>query len=342
MAVRILVPLDGSSLAATALAHAISLVPPQELHITLLRVVERTIVQQSVDPLDWHLQQAEAQAYLEQTAKALGELAAITPEVALLEGRAPDRIVDYAHGEGFDLIAFTSHGRGGLTGWNMSSIASKIAVQAAISILLVRPSNSSVSQYESSLQPVQYNRIVVPLDGSLRAEHVLPIAGSLAERHAAELILVHVVPRPELIQRMPLTEEEIELVDKVVARNQRQAVDYFEELGSRLPARPQTHVLVNGDVTGELHRFVAEQQADLVVLSAHGYTGRQDWAHGSLVTSFLAHGNTPLLILQDMPKQVNQPGLEAAAHTWKEAGLRAALSTSNLGAAQIDYDRTTN
>lgn len=342
MAVHILVPLDGSSLAATAVAHAISLAPPEELHITLLRVVERTSAQQSVDPLDWHLQRAEAQAYLEQMAKALSELAPITPEVVLLEGRAPHRIVDYAHGEGFDYIAFTSHGRGGLTGWNMSSIASKIAIQAATSLLLVRPSNSAMSQYESSLQPVQYRRIVVPLDGSLRAEHVLPAANALAERHAAELVLVHVVPKPELIQRMPLTEEEIELVDKVVARNQHQALDYFDELGSRLSGRPQTHVLVDGDVAGELHRFVAEQQADLVVLSAHGHTGRQEWTHGSLVTSFFTHGNTSLLILQDMPKQTSQPGLEAAAQTWKEAGLRAALSTTSLGAAQVNYDRTTN
>ena len=146
MAVHVLVPLDGSSLAAAALAHAISLAPPEEIHITLLRVVERTSAQQSVDPLDWHLQRAEAQTYLEQTAKALGEMAPITPEVVLLEGRAPDRIVDYAHSEGVDYIAFTSHGRGGLTGWNMSSMASKIAVQAATSILLVRPTNSAMSQ----------------------------------------------------------------------------------------------------------------------------------------------------------------------------------------------------
>jgi nucleotide-binding universal stress UspA family protein len=261
----------------------------------------------------------------------------------LLEGLPADRIVDYARNEGFDLTVFTSHGRGGFTGWNMSSIASKISVQAPTSMLLVHPSTTLLSQYESSLQPVQYKRIVVPLDGSLRAEHVLPMASSLAQRHGAELALVHVVHKPEFIQRMPLAEDEIELVNKVVALGQRKADDYFERLGNRLAVPAQIHILVAEDVAGELHRYVDEHETDLVVLSAHGHTGSRQWAHGSLVNSFLTHGTTSLLILQDMPKAGALPGAEADAQTWKETGLRAALSAGDLrGATSFNYDRTTN
>ena len=343
MAIRILVPLDGSSLAAAALAHAIGLASPEETHITLLRVVERTIAQQSVDPLDWHLQRSEAQAYLDQTSEMLKEFLPAPPEVVLLEGRVADRIVDYAQSEGYDLLVFTSHGRGGLTGWNMSTVATKIAVRAATSMLLVRPSASSVAQYEGALQPVRYQRIVVPLDGSQRAEHVLSTASALAERHGAELVLLHVVVKPELIQRMPLTDDEIELVDKVVQRNQRQAVDYFDQLGSRLPVRPETRVLIEEDVASAVHHFVNENNVDLVVLSAHGYTGRQQWAFGSLVTSFLTHGTTSMLVMQDMPGQATPTiNFENAAHTWKEAGLRATLSGDTLGEAGFSYDRSAN
>lgn len=343
MAIRILVPLDGSSLAATALAHALALTAPQEAHITLLRVLERTIVQQSVDPLDWHLQRSEAQAYLEQTSEMLKEFLPTAPEIVLLEGRAADRIVDYAQSERYDFLVFTSHGRGGLTGWNMSSVASKIAVRAATSMLVVRSSPASVSQYEGTLQPVRYRRILVPLDGSQRAEHVLPMAGALAERHGAELVLLHVVTKPELIQRMPLTEEEIELVDKVVARNERQAIDYFEQLGSRLPVRPDTRVLIAEDVAGALHQFANDNMIDLVVLSAHGHTGRQQWAVGSLVTSFFTHGATSILIMQDMPRYGATPAkLESDTHTWKEEGLRATLNANALGEPGFNYDRAAN
>ncbi len=73
MTVRILVPLDGSSLAGSALAHAVSLAEPSDTHLALLRVVERTTAQHSVDPLDWHLQRSEAQAYLEQAGHLVAE-----------------------------------------------------------------------------------------------------------------------------------------------------------------------------------------------------------------------------------------------------------------------------
>lgn len=244
--------------------------PPEEAQVTLLRVVERTIAQQSVDPLDWHLQRSEAQAYLEQTSELLKEYLPSEPEIVLLEGRAADRIVDYAQSEGFDFLVFTSHGRGGLTGWNMSSVASKIAVRAATSMLLVRPSAASVAQYEGALRPVRYRRILVPLDGGTpHAEHVLPMAGTrwLTPRGRTGGCCTW-SSKPELIQRMPLTDDEIELVDKVVQRNQRQAIDYFDQLGSRLAVHPQTRGLIEEDVASALHHFVDESSVDLVVLSA--------------------------------------------------------------------------
>jgi nucleotide-binding universal stress UspA family protein len=347
MATRILVPLDGSSLAATALAHAISLTAMPDTQLTLLRVVERTTAQQSVDPLDWHLQRSEAQVYLEQMSERLQaqaqETLACPPEVVLLEGNAADRIVEYAQNAGMDFIVFTSHGRGGFSGWNMSSVASKIAVRAATSMLLVRPSLDAVAQYEGALQPARYRRIVVPLDGSQRAEHVLPMVSALAERHGAELILLHVVAKPELIQRMPLTDDEIALVDKVVMRNQRQASDYFAQLGSRLAVRTETAVLIEEDAAGALHQFINEKETDLVVLSAHGHTGRQQWAFGSLVTSFLTYGTTSLLIMQDMPLQPHPTALfERPAQTWKEEGLRATLTASAQGEPSYSYDRAAN
>ena len=86
-------------------------------------------------------------------------------------------------------------------------------------MLLVRPSTSSVAQYEERLQPVRYRRILVPLDGSQRRRARVADGRCAGRAPRRRLVLLHVVTKPELIQRM--TEEEIELVDKVVARNQR-------------------------------------------------------------------------------------------------------------------------
>jgi len=35
---------------------------------------------------------------------------------------------------------------------------------------------------------------------------------------------------------------------------------------------------------------------------AHGETGERRWPYGSVTTSFIAYGNTSLLIMQDLPE----------------------------------------
>ena len=110
--------------------------------------------------------------------------------------------------------------------------------RAGTSVLLVR-----AWRPEASCEPAQwgeqcYRRILVPLDGSPRAECVLPIATALAER-ADAFWLAHVVTRPELFQRLPLTTEDQAFLEQMVTRNRQQAEHYFEQLQARLvPCTP--------------------------------------------------------------------------------------------------------
>jgi nucleotide-binding universal stress UspA family protein len=154
---------------------------------------------------------------------------------------------------------------------------------------------------------VHYQRILAPLDGSQRAESVLPIAAAVAQAHHAELILAHVVTRPEMVQRMPLTAEDLALADQLVERNQTQVMRYFEQLENRLEPKPQTYLLVNAHVTATLYKLVEQQQVDLVLLSAHGTSGQNQWPYGSIVTSFIMYGATPLLVVQDLSLQEIAP-----------------------------------
>ena len=57
---------------------------------------------------------------------------------------------------------------------------------------------------------------------------------------------------------------------------------------------------------------------DLVVISAHGYSGNAKWPYGSLTTSFIEYGTTPLLIVQDLaPGEVALSEAQAAAREVK-------------------------
>lgn len=304
---KIIVPLDGSTFAASVIPHVVAMVQVTGAQVTLLRVmVENHTTRTAVDPVNWQLQKTEAQAYLDEMSERLTQWIDGQPETVLLEGRAADRIIEYARQSECDLVVLSSHGQSGLSGWNVSSVAQKVIRRVARSTLLVRTFQMMAGPQESE-ERLHYRRIVVPLDGSPRAEHVLPNATALAEWHGAELHLVHAVARPTMIQRMPLTAEENALAEQLFERNQAQAQKYLEQLRSRLQPAPQIHVITGENIPAVLHKFVQQQEADLILLSAHGYSAQQQWPYGSLVTSFIEHGAVSLLVLQDMPPNALEP-----------------------------------
>ena len=336
---HILTPLDGSPLACCILPHVVAMARATRARITLLRVLERHSMGLTgdVNPFDWHMQKLEAQTYLEEMAAQLLRSVDVPVTVELLEGCAAVQIIDYAQRTDADLIVLSSHGEGGLSDWHTSSVAQKVIQRIGISVLLVR-----AWRLESSCEPAQwgeqrYHRILAPLDGSKRAECALPIAAALAA-DADALWLVHVVPRPELFQRLPLTAEEEALLEQIGKRNQQQAEHYFEQVQARLPSC-RTSILANHNVATTLHRFIADEQIDLVLLCAHGFSGQAQWAFGSLVQNFINYGDTPLLIVQDMPAHTSgavQTAAQSAAQQTRTAlcapqteHLRASQSVSN-------------
>ncbi len=140
---KILVPLDGSALAEAALHHAEALALEFKSTITLLRVVVSPyqliapdlVLSGSVTEIPGLHEQATQ--YLQGVA---GELRAkgISCQTAVLDGPVPDAITDYARAESCDLIAMSTHGRGGISRWVYGSVAEKVLQGAPCPILLIR------------------------------------------------------------------------------------------------------------------------------------------------------------------------------------------------------------
>ncbi|MCD4749692.1 MAG: universal stress protein [Thermoanaerobaculales bacterium] len=298
---HILVPLDGSPLAECVLPHALEIARAFTARLTVLQVLECPSSRDgtpAVDPLDWHLTKAESEAYLDGVAERLRDHGADVRK-ACLEGRPAERVIEFAHRSGVDLIALSSHGQSGLSGWNVSSVVQKIILRAHVSILLVR----AYELVSKRLADLRYRRLMVTLDGSHRAECVLPSATGLARHHKAEVLLTHVVRRPEMPRRAPLSAEDVELTNRVVQRNTSEATRYLEHLHARLSPdiseiRPCMLVAQNASIA--LHELVETQSVDLVIISAHGHSGGSRWPYGSVAVSFIVYGNTPLLIVQDL------------------------------------------
>jgi nucleotide-binding universal stress UspA family protein len=299
---HILVPLDGSPLCECVLSHVVTLAQILGARVTLLQVLEPVHTTadptRSVDPLSWHMRKAQAGAYLDAIAARLRE-ADLRVEKALLEGQAAERIAQFAKDQSADLIVLSSHGEGGLNKWNISSVVQRTILEASISVMIVR----AYQPVPSDLTGLRYERLLVPLDGSQRAECTLPLATTLARIHESQLLLAHVVARPEVPRRAPPTQEDIELANQITERNRLEAAEYLQQLQSRLSLDVQTCLLVSDNAAATLHELVEQENVDLVMLSAHGYSGGTKWPYGSVAVSFIAYGTTPLLIVQDLSQE---------------------------------------
>ena len=300
---HILAPLDGSNLAECILPHTQAVASAFSARVTLLHVLEVPHVQgseQAIDPLDWHLKKREAEAYLDHIAARLRENNLQVEEV-IMEGLPAECVIDFAKSNEVDLIVLSTHGKSGLSRWNISSVVQKIVLHSYKSTLLVRAYRSTGTE----LEDIRYNRVFVGLDCSIRAEYILPVAIQLAQFHKAQLILGTVIRKPEMPHRFPLSEEDENLIMHVVDRNYHAASHYFEQLHSRLSVQGidlQTRIVVSNNVMIALHEMVEQENADLVMLVAHGYSGVGRWPYGSIATSFIIHGNTSLMIMQDLSR----------------------------------------
>jgi nucleotide-binding universal stress UspA family protein len=317
---HILVPLDGSALAECVLPHVMAIASVFPAHITLLHVLELSrgkAEQRAIDPLDWHLKKREAEVYLNEIATRL-RAADLTVNEVMLEGLPADCIIDFANNNDVDLIALSTHGRSGLSGWNISSVVQKTILRSFKSTLLVRA-------YRSSAEPaaIRYDRLFVGLDCSARAETILPVAVGLAQYYKSQLILGTVIRKPEMLHRFPLSDEDQDLITRIADRNHRAASHYFEQLRSQLSLQNvdlQTRLVVSDNITAALHDMVEQENADLVMLVAHGHSGESRWPYGSIAHSFIAYGTTSLMIMQDLTgdeikrTQAEIAALEAKGH----------------------------
>jgi nucleotide-binding universal stress UspA family protein len=302
---QILLPMDRSSLAECVLPHTVAIARAFESQVTLVNVMDppnQANWRRAVDPLNWQIRKAEATGYLDDLAAGL-QHAGLRTECQVLEGQAAERIVEFSRKHHVPLILLSSHGQSGLSGWNVSSVVHKVILRASTSIMIVRAYQPTATDEPN----LHYRRLLVPVDGSQRAECVLPLASTLARVHESEILLVHIVKRPEMPRRTPPSHEDIELADQVVERNRSEATQYLDQLQSRLAGKIKAQVIVSDHVAVTLHELVDQEKIDFVLLSAHGYSAQTRWPYGSIVNSFITYGTTPLLIAQDLSPDKIQP-----------------------------------
>lgn len=302
---RIILPLDGSKLAECVLPHLVAISRNYEPDVQLIRVLEPFGVSarmRMIDPVDWQIRKAEAESYLNNIAEQLKNVG-LRISTHLYEGKSAEQTIEVAHSWNADLILMSSHGQSGISPWNVSSVVQQVILHANRSLMIIRAYQPVVEDLAS----LSYHKILLPLDGSQRAELPLRLAESLARAHGSEILAVHVVRQPELPRRTSASQEDLLLVNQLTERNRTEALKYMEDLTSRMTMPAQMKLEVSPSVSRTLHQIADENDVDLTILSAHGYSGDTRWPFGSVALGFVVYGGTPLLILQDLPTDRIEP-----------------------------------
>ena len=134
---KILIPLDGSALAESALAKATE-VAGNESTLMLLRAAEAHTLP-GVDPTEAQVEVVrEAEEYLAAAAARLKEQGVERVETSVWYGPAASAIVEAARLRKADLIVMSTHGRSGLGRLILGSVAESVLRGTTTPILLLR------------------------------------------------------------------------------------------------------------------------------------------------------------------------------------------------------------
>ena len=146
---RVLVPLDGSSLAEAVVPFILQIARPLDLEVILVRVMPR-IMPLAIEgtrhfmPDDVAARLKEAREYLASVATDLrGHGVRVTTEAR--HGDPVTELVAAARETGADLIAMTTHGRRGISRLLFGSVAEAVLRQAEVPVLMMRLTAHRVS-----------------------------------------------------------------------------------------------------------------------------------------------------------------------------------------------------
>ena len=144
-----------------------------------------------------------------------------------------------------------------------------------------------------------FKQILVPLDGSTRAEQALPVAVRLARASNSSIILMRVANFPMdygggYTQAPLLTEQVIETeLDNLD--------DYLRKVATSetLAGISIKTEAMFGQPLQDILSVVESRRVDIIVICSHGRTGLQRWALGSVAQALAHQSPVPLLVLRE-------------------------------------------
>ena len=143
-----------------------------------------------------------------------------------------------------------------------------------------------------------YKTILVPLDGSKRAEKILPHVEELARRYGAVVVFLQIV-EPELPVIGPQAAY-VRLYEDGLQRRTEEAEAYIAQLQGEYRAKgiATRGIVAQGPSVGAILSAAEREGADLVAMASHGRTGLARVFYGSVAAGVLNRIDRPLLLIR--------------------------------------------
>ena len=294
----LMVPLDGSEFGRHAIPWALAIAEPAGARVELVHVLtppydvgvaegDKLVLEQAIDD-----QRTATELRLEDLADRLRVGTEVRFSSAVIEGHTADALLRYADGNAIDLIVMTTHGRSGLARAVLGSISDQIVRRSRCPVLLARPHRHVAEEREAAA----VSDVLVPLDGTVTSEAILPHALEVCRLTGASCTLLHVIVPELLITGAAVP---VALADqRVTIMQQPQADAYLASLADRFHegAVPVTiAALRHADVESGILEYCAAHPVSLIAMATRGTRGLERAMLGSTLDELLRKTHLPLL-----------------------------------------------
>jgi nucleotide-binding universal stress UspA family protein len=300
---RILVPLDGSKAAESALPYGRTLAEKLALDVELIAVTDSAAIARSVPAAEGLFLDRLVEDDSRRLTQYLMEIAKRFPvnrvHCRVEKGAAATVIIETAGADKETLIVMATHGRSGLSRWLLGSVAEKVLRGTSNALLLVRASHQARTDG-------QLGSVVVPLDGSELGELALPPALDLAKSTNLEVVLVRAYELPATAYYRgedypPGAEAFIPSYEELVAAASAEAREYLDakvkDLRSQGLEKVRSQVL-EGAAGEEIIKFSHKTRGSLIAMCTHGRSGVTRWVLGSVTEKVVRHADAPVLVVR--------------------------------------------
>lgn len=292
--IRILVPLDGSSAAETAIPHAAAIARAFSAEVELLGVVDQSAgsFAAPVNSLDWQLSKLQTEVYLSRTAETL-QNQGVRAIWELREGDPAQAIIQFTRNADIDILVMTRYGNGNARQFRMGGTAQKVVSAAVSSVMLIDPALDFDEAHG-------YARVIVMVDGTQCSEWASAFAAMVAQAFDGSLRVLRIVEEPSLPGGMPITMETRRFLEHIKRSAKSQASLQVRNIVATIPPNVDTSssVVVTDNIPSAIERAAAETRADLIVVAAQDTQTDQPVGYGPVCDTLLMQARRPLLILR--------------------------------------------